>query len=95
MKAINKKILIERKTEIEAMRERLEEIKNEFEDIQSDEQEVFDGRSEKWQESEKGEAFQNQLDEIGNVMNALDDSYSGVEEAFVNMESLLETVSNS
>lgn len=45
------------------------------EDVLNDEQEVFDSRSEKWQESERGEQAQEQLDTLQSILDAINNSY--------------------
>ncbi|MEI6061244.1 MAG: hypothetical protein WCR72_11075 [Bacteroidota bacterium] len=52
--------------ELEKVAERLSVLKDQR-------QEIFDNRSERWQESEKGEAFQEITDEIDNLLDSITD----------------------
>ena len=53
---------------------KLEEIHKELEILQEEMQDTYDNRSERWQESEKGEEYMEQID-------ALEDAASSVRDA--------------
>ena len=50
----------------------LEEHRETLDGVLNDEQETFDARSEKWQESEKGEHASNMLSEIDASITSID-----------------------
>jgi putative lipoic acid-binding regulatory protein len=58
----------------------LDDLKNKVEDLVSDLQAEWDGRSEKWQESERGEHVQGQIDELANVRDEIDSAMSSLSE---------------
>jgi hypothetical protein len=57
--------------EITAIQDRLLEIIN-------TQEEIHDGRSEKWQESEKGEAFMSQIELLNEIHENLDNAGAGI-----------------
>jgi molybdopterin converting factor small subunit len=58
----------------------LDDLKNKVEDLVSDLQAEWDGRFEKWQESERGEHVQGQIDELANVQDEIDSAMSSLSE---------------
>ena len=73
MKAINRKAL-------GIAKESLGDIRSLIEEIQQDEQERFDSRSEKWQESDKGQEAQAALDALADIVNTLQDAEDNLED---------------
>lgn len=64
---------------LKAMIGRLQEMQSEFETIKDEVQEAYDAKSEKWQESEKGEKAQDELSEFENIdIESLIDALDGL-----------------
>lgn len=53
----------------------LEEYKDTLSEVLEAEQEIFDNKSEKWQESDKGEHAQNALYELEKALTSLESFY--------------------
>ena len=49
---------------IEKLRSKLEEIQEEINNLASEMQDTYDSRSERWQESERGEEYQEQIEAL-------------------------------
>lgn len=58
---------------VNPLNEKLEEVRGFVEDIHSERQTDFDGKSERWQEGERGQAAQDWLQEWENGMGDLED----------------------
>lgn len=59
--------------EVTALRSKLEEFKSEVEALRDTAQEYADDRSEKWQESEAGEAYQALIENLDSAVDGLGD----------------------
>lgn len=66
--------------EIKKRIEILEKMSGEISDAVSDMQEKFDAKSEKWQESDSGDAAQAKIDAIESAMSNLDCAISDLQE---------------
>jgi uridine kinase len=65
------------------MQERLNQMEhclNSFEELKSEMQETFDEKSEKWQESERGEIYQSQIDAIEAICDSLQEAIDNFNE---------------
>lgn len=59
--------------------EELVTIKNEFEDMQCNEQMKFDNLPESLQESERGDTFQDNIEEIEDIISNIEDAIFALE----------------
>ena len=66
--------------ELDTTHSELQDIKSRLETIQNAMQDSYDGKSEKWQEGEKGEAFKEKLDKLEETVGGFDDIIANVEE---------------
>jgi peptidoglycan hydrolase CwlO-like protein len=66
---------------VQDLRCNIEALKESVEEAQEKKQEAFDDKSDKWQEGEKGQAMQAQIDELESEVSALDDFYCELERA--------------
>lgn len=60
--------------------EKLKDLKNAIDDLESDMQSQWDDRSEKWQEGERGEAANARIDEMSNASSELDAAIGTLDE---------------
>lgn len=64
----------DRRKRIEALIEKIDDIKIEIEEIQSEEQDAFDNMPESFQDGERGEQSQSAIDALGEALGALDET---------------------
>jgi hypothetical protein len=62
------------------LRNKIEKLKDACEGRILDREEIFDNRSEKWQESEKGEAYSDKTDKIRDWFDQLGDMLDEIDE---------------
>jgi len=67
MKAVAKKQLSKFISELEELKNKIESMSMEVEDIKSETESEFDEKSERWQESEKGEQEQSIIDSLDSI----------------------------
>ncbi len=60
----------------------LEDVKIFFEEMQAARQSSFENKSEKWQEGEKGEEEQNNLDELENIVSEIETAFDSINNLF-------------
>lgn len=60
----------------------LQQMEEELSNLISNREETFDSRSEKWQESEKGEEYQEQTDQLGSVKGSIESAIDELTELF-------------
>ena len=65
---------------LESAKGKLSDARSLIEEIQQDEQERFDSRSEKWQESDKGQEAQAALDALDDIVTMLEDIDDNLED---------------
>ena len=65
---------------LESAKGKLSDARSLIEQIQQDEQERFDSRSEKWQESDKGQEAQAALDALADIVTMLEDIDDNLED---------------
>ena len=66
-----------KKTNMRALaniKDRLTDLRSLIETIAQDEQDAFDAKSEKWQESDKGQAAQDAVETLNNIATELNDA---------------------
>ena len=88
MKASNRKALNELYENLSKIKAELEDISNVIAEIHEEEEGIFDERSEKWQESEKGDedaekitALVSAKDPIAEIIELMDNLQDYIEEA--------------
>lgn len=64
----------DRRKRIEALIEKIDDIKTEIEGIQSEEQDAFDNMPESFQDGERGEQSQSAIGALGEALGALDET---------------------
>lgn len=64
------------KTKIETLSGQIGDIRGELESILQEEQDAYDSKSEKWQESDNGEAASQAISELEDVISRLEDAES-------------------
>lgn len=57
----------------DAIRERLAALEEELSELEADAQDYYDARTERWQDSENGQRWQEMVDEIGEAQAQLQD----------------------
>lgn len=68
---------------IKAIADKLSELQSELTAIKDDAQDYFDSRSEKWQESEKGETAQEEIERIEEFADEIENINIDIED-FIN-----------
>lgn len=63
---------MKRTKKTDEMISKMEDVKIYFEEMKNELKEKFDGKSERWQESEKGEEAQDQINEVEEVSDSCD-----------------------
>ena len=58
--------------------EKLERIRDQIDQYKEERETTFFDRSEKWQESEKGENFGDKTNEIEDILSSLDEAIEGI-----------------
>lgn len=81
MNATVKKTISRLVGEMEELRASMDNIKSAFESIKDDERELYDGLSEKAQESDKGQERLDLCDKLDEIYNAMDESITEWESA--------------
>lgn len=74
--------MLKSNTSIRQKLSQLEDIRIFFEELKSDLQSKWDDKSEKYQESEKGEEESENIDKLGEIAESLETSYNELEEIF-------------
>lgn len=75
---------------MEEIRGEIEDLKNEMEEAAEKKREVFDNRSEKWQESEKGQEYAESLEVIEGHVSTLEDCHNDADNIVNSLYSLSE-----
>lgn len=70
----------DQKEKLEAVVIRLSDDIELLEEIQNDWQEVFDERSEKWQESEKGEKWSDRIDDLSTSIEEMQSAMENIDD---------------
>lgn len=70
-----------RRNAIRKIAEQLETLRNEIEDIKSEENDAYENMPESLQYSERGEAAQAAIDALDNAYNSVDEAISSLSEA--------------
>ena len=65
---------------IEKLRSKLEEIQEQIDNLASEMQDTYDSRSERWQESEKGEEYQETIDALVEASQSVGDAVDTLSE---------------
>lgn len=65
---------------IEKLRSKLEEIQEEIDILASEMQDTYDSRSERWQESETGEEYQETIDALEEASQSVGDAVDTLSE---------------
>lgn len=73
---------IKRTLKVDAYLTQLNEIKNYFEKMQATRENIYENRSENWQESEKGETEQENIDSLEAINEKLSEAFDELEELF-------------
>ena len=60
----------------------IEEAKQFFENLAFDRQDTYDNKSEKWQESEKGEDCQTEITDLEDIAESLEETLDRISEAY-------------
>ena len=63
------------KKKIDKITDKLLELHDELEQMAGEAQDVFDSRTERWQESEKGEAYADMISALEDAANSVQDAY--------------------
>lgn len=74
--------------ELNAMKLRLETIKDSADDIRLDMQSEFDDKSDEFQESDEGESEQNIITSLEGAVSSMEDSLSAMEEAIESLNEI-------
>lgn len=70
-----------RRKNIDAIQERLEELRSDVELILDEEQEAFDNLPESLQEAERGQAMQDSIDYLEEAISSIDEAIGNLETA--------------
>lgn len=65
-------------THLRKLAERIDKLKTEAEEIVGELQEHFDDKSEKWQEGDAGQAFQEKIDAVQALVDECDTAYGSL-----------------
>lgn len=65
----------------DALKAKLEEIRDEFDMLKSEMEDYHGDKSERWQESETGEAYQAMIDAMQDAYDAIDNACGDIESA--------------
>lgn len=65
---------------VEKLRSKLEEIQEEIDNLASEMQDTYDNRSERWQESETGEEYQEKIDALEEASQSVGDAVDTLSE---------------
>ena len=68
------------KNELAGMMETLEALQSRVEEIHNDEEEAWEAHSESWQESERGEAAYDVIDNLDSLMQSIEEARDALEE---------------
>lgn len=71
----------ERRKEIEALIDELDDLKARIESVQSDEQDYFDNMPENLQSSERGEMAEEAIGNLDSALDSLDEAIDSLREA--------------
>lgn len=74
--------MLKRTKEIAEKMSQLDALKNYFEEIKIQREESFENKSEKWQESEKGEEYSSDTDTIAEIVDSIESAFGSCEELF-------------